>query len=242
MSNLFLKLNDFFNCCNTPLHIIDNKCNILYKNNFTDAHQEILLKYNFYEPLINTSFTEGFSKEYDDYIKVSTIPFIDSNKEDKYLIIGPYKTVNNSNVDNIHYISNEKGIVHYKKLLKIFLSYKNICTDTTSVTLSPIIENSIEYIHKKYNTQLTTDDISSQFKINKCYFCYMFKKETGQTFINYLNNHRIEQSKELLKNTDMSLLDIALEVGYNNQSYYSTIFKKYTNMTPLEYRENLLDT
>ena len=68
----------------------------------------------------------------------------------------------------------------------------------------------------------------------------MFKKETGHTFINYLNNYKIEKSKELLKNTNMSLLDISLEVGFNNQSYYSTIFKKYTNMTPLEYRETAL--
>ena len=68
----------------------------------------------------------------------------------------------------------------------------------------------------------------------------MFKKETGQTFINYLNNYKIEKSKNLLENTNMTLLDISLEVGFNNQSYYSTIFKKYTNMTPQEYRETAL--
>ena len=68
----------------------------------------------------------------------------------------------------------------------------------------------------------------------------MFKKETGQTFINYLNNYKIERSKDLLKNTNMTLLNISLEVGFNNQSYYSTIFKKYTNMTPQEYRETAL--
>ena len=70
----------------------------------------------------------------------------------------------------------------------------------------------------------------------------MFKKETGQTFINYLNNYKKEKSKNLLENTNMTLLDISLEVGFNNQSYYSTIFKKYTNMTPLEYRETALYT
>ena len=70
----------------------------------------------------------------------------------------------------------------------------------------------------------------------------MFKMETGQTFINYLNNYKIEKSKNLLENTNMTLLDISLEVGFNNQSYYSTIFKKYTNMTPLEYRETALYT
>ena len=71
-------------------------------------------------------------------------------------------------------------------------------------------------------------------------FLLYVQKETGQTFINYLNNYKIERSKDLLKNTNMTLLDISLEVGFNNQSYYSTIFKKYTNMTPQEYRETAL--
>jgi len=76
--------------------------------------------------------------------------------------------------------------------------------------------------------------------INKCYFCSIFKKETGLTFINYLNSYKIEKSKELLKNTNLSLLDIALSVGFNNQSYYSTVFKKITCKTPLEFREEIL--
>ena len=56
---------------------------------------------------------------------------------------------------------------------------------------------------------------------------------------NYLNNYKVEKSKELLANTDYSLLDIALSVGFNNQSYYSTVFKKLTNQTPIKYRESL---
>ena len=76
--------------------------------------------------------------------------------------------------------------------------------------------------------------------INKCYFCSIFKKETGSTFINYLNSYKIEKSKELLKNPNLSLLDIALSVGFNNQSYYSTVFKKITSKTPLEFREKFI--
>ena len=54
------------------------------------------------------------------------------------------------------------------------------------------------------------------------------------------DNYKIEKSKELLKNPNLSLLDISLSVGYNNQSYFSTVFKKTTSKTPLEFREDYL--
>ena len=60
------------------------------------------------------------------------------------------------------------------------------------------------------------------------------------TFSQFLNNLRIEKSKVLLKNTELSLLDIAVEVGFNNQSYFTMAFKKLNaDKTPLEYRRNL---
>ncbi|MDU5263065.1 MAG: helix-turn-helix transcriptional regulator, partial [Clostridium celatum] len=84
------------------------------------------------------------------------------------------------------------------------------------------------------------DDICKELNVNKCYFCSVFKKEVGSTFINYLNNYKIEKSKELLKNPNISLLDVSLSVGYNNQSYFSTVFKKITSKTPLEFRDEYL--
>ena len=98
----------------------------------------------------------------------------------------------------------------------------------------------IKYIEKNYSNEILIDDICAELNINKCYFCSVFKKEIGLTFINYLNNYKIEKSKELLKNPNLSLLDISLSVGYNNQSYFSTVFKKTTSKTPLEFREDYL--
>ncbi|NLY76709.1 MAG: helix-turn-helix transcriptional regulator [Tissierellia bacterium] len=72
--------------------------------------------------------------------------------------------------------------------------------------------------------------------LNKCYFCQLFKRETGKTYSQFLNELRIEKSKELLENTNLSILDIALTVGYNNQNYYSMAFKKLTGTTPKNYK------
>ena len=98
----------------------------------------------------------------------------------------------------------------------------------------------LNILKKNYSNEILIDDICAELNINKCYFCSMFKKEIGLTFINYLNNYKIEKSKELLKNPNLSLLDISLSVGYNNQSYFSTVFKKTTSKTPLEFREDYL--
>ena len=60
----------------------------------------------------------------------------------------------------------------------------------------------------------------------------------GVSFSNYLNKIRIEQSKLLLKNTDFSIVEIAMEVGFEDQSYFSKVFKNLTKMTPKQYRQN----
>jgi YesN/AraC family two-component response regulator len=57
-------------------------------------------------------------------------------------------------------------------------------------------------------------------------------------FSDYLNKVRIDKSKELLTSTDMSILDIALYTGYEDQSYFTKVFKKYTDTTPHKYRKS----
>ena len=62
------------------------------------------------------------------------------------------------------------------------------------------------------------------------------KKKTGENFVDFLNNTRIEKSKELLLNTDKKMYSIAKAVGYDNTKYFFRIFKKKTGITPEQYR------
>ncbi|MDO4402381.1 MAG: AraC family transcriptional regulator, partial [Clostridiaceae bacterium] len=129
---------------------------------------------------------------------------------------------------SIHYICKILDMVIEDNILK-----KNHC-------LSLPTRRAIEYMHKSYKQNITLTSIAKHLGLNKCYFCNIFKKETNMTFSQFLNNLRIEKSKVLLKNTELSLLDIAVEVGFNNQSYFTMAFKKLNDdKTPLEYRRNL---
>ncbi|MCL1950529.1 MAG: AraC family transcriptional regulator [Turicibacter sp.] len=98
------------------------------------------------------------------------------------------------------------------------------------------------YIRQNYKTPLLLEEVAAHFQLNKCYFCSVLKKELGKTFSQLVNEVRIEKSKELLLENRLSILDIALAVGFNNQNYFNMAFKKLTGMTPLTFRRVRGDT
>lgn len=101
------------------------------------------------------------------------------------------------------------------------------------------VKEGIALIREKYDKTLSLEEICAQVSVSKNYFCYLFKRETGMSIWNYLTEVRLKHAKELLKNTNMKSYEIAFAVGYENPSYFSKIFKKYENMTPNEYREQI---
>ena len=103
-----------------------------------------------------------------------------------------------------------------------------------------LMNQKILYLFKNvhYNEDINLETIANIVHLNPSYFSSIFKKEVGVSFSNYLNKIRIEQSKLLLKNTDSSIVEIALEVGFEDQSYFSKVFKNLTKMTPKQYRQN----
>ncbi|WP_131039734.1 helix-turn-helix domain-containing protein, partial [Clostridioides difficile] len=61
----------------------------------------------------------------------------------------------------------------------------------------------------------------------------MFKKKGGYTFTNFLSKVRVEKSKKYILKKNLSILDVAVLIGFNSQNYYSIIFKKFNNFTPI---------
>lgn len=99
-----------------------------------------------------------------------------------------------------------------------------------------IIKKAIQYISVNFANPLTLENVAEHVHLNPAYFSTVFKQSTGTAFKEYLNMVRIEESKRLLSNTDYSLIDIAIAVGYDNQSYFSKVFKKHTGLTPKQFR------
>ncbi len=102
---------------------------------------------------------------------------------------------------------------------------------------SELIKRAIQYISKNFAEPLTLEVVANQVHLNPAYFSTMFKQSTGSSFKEYLNMVRIEESKRLLANTDYALIDISVATGFEDQSYFSKVFKKYTGLTPKQYRK-----
>lgn len=99
-----------------------------------------------------------------------------------------------------------------------------------------LIRRAMLYISKNYSSNITLENVATHVHLNPAYFSSLFKQAAGSSFKEYLNMIRIEEGKRLLSNTDYSIIDIAIAVGFEDQSYFSKVFKKYTGLTPKQYR------
>ena len=94
----------------------------------------------------------------------------------------------------------------------------------------------MSYIQENHSKKLTIEELAQISNMSPQYFCKFFKSMFGVTTIEYLNEHRIEQACQLLKQTDKKIMDIAFHVGFDNFSYFIRKFKALKNLTPSEYR------
>ena len=94
-----------------------------------------------------------------------------------------------------------------------------------------------QYIKERYGENISISDIAAQESFNVSYFSTLFKKETGQTFSEYLTNVRMDEAKRLLKETNLSIALILKTVGYNDTKHFTATFRKFVGVKPSEYRK-----
>lgn len=106
-------------------------------------------------------------------------------------------------------------------------------------TNNPIINEILEYIHRNYYEDITLKDLSKEYFMESSNLARLFKNNVGVSLINYLHKVRINKAKELLEDKEMEIKDISTSVGYNNINNFYKKFKELTNMTPIEYRNDI---
>lgn len=102
--------------------------------------------------------------------------------------------------------------------------------------LSPVIQLAVGYIHTNYAASLSIKEFCNKNKMNTAYFGFLFKKETGMFFNNYLTQYRVCCSLRLLETTQMQIGEISEAVGFTSANYYVSCFKKQTGLSPARYR------
>ncbi|WP_343216334.1 AraC family transcriptional regulator [Clostridium simiarum] len=234
-------IEKFFLCTSIPVKAFKFNGELIHSVGYNSMLQDIFDNNNIYENLnkeslndkgyyiINTPFLDGVS--------FAAFYICTKNINRGIYIMGPYAS---SKVTHLgisykppccipHLISLLRNIAWDSNYTK-----QKTCINESSYSLH--VKKAIDFIDARYSDDITLNDVSEYLNINKSYFCTMLKKGTGKTFSTLLNEVRIDKSKELLIQSNLSILDIALSVGFNSQNYYSSMFKKLNNKTPMEFR------
>lgn len=125
-----------------------------------------------------------------------------------------------------------------------FITYLQTLVKTHTLLSDALIyETSFEvkdvllYLHSNYKQKITIPQLSRHFHVNRTTLSTWFFEATGETIITYLNKYRINLSAILLRESTLSISDIAGHVGFNDTAYFAKLFKKIMHHTPSGYRQ-----
>lgn len=155
-------------------------------------------------------------------------------------------------IDNIHraYELLQRQPSAYELRIKacIFTIFADIYTYSSPNNQSAISSESLnyraermrsiyDYIHSNCSGKLTVQTLSKVVSMSPGYLCRFFKDMTGRTITEYINHYRLSQAALLMMSTDKKLLEVALDAGFNNLSYFVNQFKRYMGVTPSEFKK-----
>ena len=126
-------------------------------------------------------------------------------------------------------------------LRKIAESARNVSTKADEKA-NRVVAKARLFIDRNFNRDLTLEEVSREVHVSPYYFSKLFKEQTGDNFINYLTQKRVDTAKQLLADGRLNIKAICNEIGYNDPNYFSRLFKRFEGVTPTEYREQLLQT
>ncbi len=101
----------------------------------------------------------------------------------------------------------------------------------------PKLQKTLNYIHDHADETLTLKNMASMSGTSPTYFCQLFKHETGMTFLQYLNDLRIQNACKLLRESGSNITEICYKVGFNDYSHFSRLFKKHIGKSAAEFRK-----
>lgn len=100
-----------------------------------------------------------------------------------------------------------------------------------------VVRKAIAYLYEHYMESISLDDAARYVGMSKEYLARCFHQEMGVTLVTYLNRYRVKQAKAFLDEGERSLTEVALEIGFSSNTYFSRVFKQEVGMSPSEYKQ-----
>ena len=198
------------------------------KSTFQDTFQSLLNEHN----LLSDFFTHTlYDAQVSNYITFD----IENTPEYNYLIQQIFDE-SNSTESYSNMICVSLLNLFFGKLLQDFGRTIHLYSDVNNTTYNRSFPLMLKYVQSNYRT-ITLPMMAQIFHYNESYISLLFKKYLNENFSNVVQNLRMEQSKNLLENTDYNLEKISEMIGYNSVDHFSRIFKRKYGMAPSKYRK-----
>lgn len=125
-----------------------------------------------------------------------------------------------------------------KMILLELMRENDVAVDNRQAELPGSVASAIEYVNRNYVSEIVVSDIATKFGYTADYFSTLFRKSTGVTFTNFVNQVRVRASKALLAGYGVSIKEVAYSCGFSDEKYFMRVFKALEGITPTEYRKN----
>jgi two-component system response regulator YesN len=140
-------------------------------------------------------------------------------------------------INHLHECSNKSQVEAWMfESLDHFMD--NMLENRSSMNLR-VINKACDYIVKNYHKNISLEEVAQTVHLSPFYFSRLFKQEKGYNFVDFLTKVRIDKAKKMLQNPDFTAVRIAAEVGYQDASYFSRVFRQTMGMTPNQYRNEI---
>ena len=143
---------------------------------------------------------------------------------------------NYSSVTELAAIDNEEELCRW--LVAMLERMMRAINSSTHTPMPQSVQDAISYMRDNIGEDLSRDAVSDVVSLSPAHFSRLMKQSTGMSFTDLFSHMRIDFAKELLRSTDASIFDVSVKCGYNDQSYFTKVFKSELNQTPMAYRRS----
>lgn len=147
-----------------------------------------------------------------------------------------YETASRLNLKYIQLIENKKNSSELEQLeINILFELSRAIRKLKRQGNTKLIRDCKDYISENISKDLKVYLLADYFQVDSKYLARRFKKETNETIKNYINRKKVEEAKRIIQSSHMSLIDIATNLSFNDQSHFTKVFKEYAGITPKQY-------
>lgn len=197
---------------------------------YSDFIEKSAKKFKPFSELISSAV--NISLPMDKNFSLSGVPIKDTDGTIKQLFLKVNEEFEKKRIGYLEYIRSA--------LIQIVITYLRNQDTIESEEENDIVHTIKKYVLNNFNKKISLSRLASEYNYSFEHLSRLFHEKTGQTFVKYLQSVRIENACHLLANTNYSVTDVAVAVGYSDIKTFTSVFKNHLNITPRQYRINAL--